>query len=229
MKKKYFAIFFLGLFILTGCSKQIEMDYTINSDGAIYDYVLGTVENADSVKLKTSDGNIQEGTIDGKDFQVSIPILGEKQNATLIFENEDGQLTKEVTFPKKQSIDLYVDFADKMNTEIYRTNPDAKTVFPTYGENGIQDISTENGVTVSTNIYNGEITGLQMRTEGDANKELPTILVAFQNAYDANSDKIAEAYNNTLDTKEKTSFTSNGYTFLFEYNQNILFVDIFKK
>ncbi|MCD1025790.1 hypothetical protein [Enterococcus sp. SMC-9] len=228
MKKLVFGL--MGILILTGCSsREIEGSISVDNDEAIYAYIEGSGKNIESLEAKTSDGTIFKGELDKNDFQIAIPFLGVEQNVVVTFKNEDGTLDKDVTIDAKKEIDSYENFSYMMNTVISSINADAKTSFPESVDDGFMDVANENGVTTTVNVYDGNIIGLEMRTEGDVNQELPTILAAFQGTYEAENKRVAEAYNNILDTKEETSFTSNGYVFNFEYNGDTLFADIYKK
>lgn len=228
MKKVMLGLFF-GTVLLTGCSSnEIEGNISVDNDEAIYAYIEGSGKNIDVLEAKTSDGSIFKGEKDGDDFQIAVPFLGVDQNITVAFKNDDGSLDKDVTIDAKEKIDNYENFAYMMNSVIASINDNAKTSFPESVDDGFMDVANENGVTTTVNVYDGNIIGLEMRTEGDANQELPTILAAFQGVYEAENKRVAEAYNNILESKEETSFTSNGYVFNFEYNGDTLFADVYR-
>lgn len=235
--KKYFIFSSLLLcFVLfAGCSKSIEFSAKVDSEEAIYEYIQGDIKGADVVEAKTSDGNVYNGEILNNKYQISIPALGEKQKVSISAKNKTNSVEKELELLAKKPFDDYFLFSLSMNKEIKEINNNAKISFPSEVKNGISDVSNQNGVIATVNVYNDKILGIQLRTDSDINKEIPTVLLAFQKVYNASSENIAIAYNNILKDKEKTSFTANGYDFIFEYDGtneqkgNTLFVDIYKK
>lgn len=229
MKKKRILLLFFLLFF-AGCSKkEIEGTYSLNSDSGIYDYILGTVKNVDKVFATASDGKkIETELTDDGLYQLGVLSLGIDQTIKVSLINEHETLEEELIIPKKESIDNYEDFATIMNQVIPAVNKDAKTRFPETRKDGAEDIAVENGVTTAVNVYDGNLIGLDIHAENFANNELPTIIAAFQGSYDANNERVAEAYNNTLETLEKNSFVSNGFKFTFEVLEGRTFASIIK-
>lgn len=219
-----------AFFILSGCSSnEIEGTYSLNSDSGIYDYLHGTVKNVSEVYAVGSDGSTFKGEVNDDGFyQIAVPSLGIEQTVEVFLKNDKETLNEHLIIDKKETIDDYENFAFMMNAVIESINENAKTRFPVQQKDGTQDVSIENGVTTSVNVYDGKLIGLDMHANSFANNELPTLLAAFQGSYDATNDRIAEAYNNTMETKERNSFTSNGYKFTFEYSLDDLYASIIK-
>lgn len=229
MKKMFLGIAFLV--VLTGCtSKEASMDITKNQDGGIYDYVYGkSPETIKSVSGDDQAGNALDIDVVGKEFQVAVPALLNDQNLDLKVEYANGNETKQnIKLKGRLAIDEYPNFVALMNDRIIQTNDKAKTEFPFTVEDGISTISDVNGVKTNINVQDGKILGINMTSESDVDKEMATIIVAFQESYHANNEGVADAYNNALDNKKKTSFESNGFKFTFEKNRNELFADIAK-
>lgn len=225
--KSILLVFFF--FALSGCSSsKIEGTYSLNSDSGIYDYLYGTVKNVDEVYAVGSDGSVFKGKVDGDYYQIAVPSLGIEQTVEVFLKNDKETLSENLIIDKKEAIDEYENFAFLMNAVIRNINENAKTRFPTQQKDGTHDVVIENGVTTSVNVYDGRLIGLEMHANGFANNEMPTILAAFQGSYDATNERIAEAYNNTTETKEKNSFVSNGYSFTFEYSFDDLYASIIK-
>lgn len=240
MKKARLVL--LSLFLLSACSSptvqevsqnsstetELTVSANINSDSGIYDYIYGDNSTVTSISARTPQGNIYNGILHDGIFQIAVPSLGVDQNVKLLFSDGKKENTSEINVPSKKIIDNYPNFAKQINSFIPEINELTKTRFPENVENGIKDIAMENGVTTTINVYDGNLIGLELKTEGDANKEMATIFVAFQMAYDALNDGISDAYNNTIDTKEKNTFISKGFNFTFEYSDSTLFASIIK-
>ncbi|WP_326717734.1 hypothetical protein [Vagococcus jeotgali] len=230
MKKILISLGFLSIF-LVGCSKsEITESKIIQSDG-IYNYYKGQAnEKIESITLTTQNGTVIDGQVNGTEFMTSSPALLTNEKTLVVINFENGDILEEnIDFPKRKSIDNYKDFAMKMNLFISEINENAKTRFPESQSDGTSIISLENNVTTNVNIQDGQIIGVNLSTTGDANKEMATILAAFQTIYQSNNDGVAEAYNNTLETKRTNSFSSGGFLFTFSYNGENLFADIIKE
>lgn len=230
--KKFIAGLFFCLIIFSGCShSKPSAETKIDQTGGIYDYISGETDSEiKKVELISENGNKSEGQIEGTEFQASTPALINDQEVNLKIDFTDGQeISKKIKLKKRHPIDNYELFAEKMNPLILVSNGNAKTQFPTSHENGIDVVALENGVSTSVNIQDNQLIGLSVTDEGkDINKELPTILACFQAEYNVTDKGVIDAYNNVLENKKKTSFTSGDYKFLFEYNDDKLFADITK-
>lgn len=239
---KKIGLLLLSLFLLSACNhassnetkedlfkkNELTVSTQINSDSGIYDYIYGDSLSLSSISARTSEGNIYEGVIHDGIFQIAIPSLGVDQNVKLLFSDGEKDNSSEIIIPSKKTIDNYENFAKQINSTIPEINNLAKTRFPEDVENGVKDIALENGVTTTINVYDDNLIGLELKTDGDVNKELATIFVAFQMVYNALNDSVSDAYNNTLTTKEKNTFTSNGFLFTFEYSDSTLFASVVK-
>lgn len=219
-----------AFFVLSGCSSnEIEGTYSLNSDSGIYDYLHGEVKNVKEVYAVASDGSQFTGQLDESGFyQIAVPSLGIDQTVKVVLKNDKEIFEEDLIIEQKEIIGDYNEFALLMNLYIPAINPNAKTEFPLNQPDGISDISIENGVTTTVNVYDGNLIGLEMHGTQIANKELQTVLVAFQQTFDIENDRISEAFNNTLDTGESHSFTSKGFQFTFEYSESDLFASIIK-
>lgn len=231
MKKVLTGLVFC-LIIFGGCSNSKPSAETkIDQTSGVYDYISGTTNlEIKKVELISENGNKSEGQVEGTKFQASTPALINDQEVNLKIDFTDGQeLSKKIKLEKRYAIDSYESFAEKMNPLILISNGNAKTQFPISHENGIDVIASENGVSTSVNIQDDQLIGLSVTDEGkDINKELPAILACFQTEYNVTDKGVIDAYNNVLDSKKRTSFTSGEYKFLFEYNDDKLFADITK-
>lgn len=221
--------------VLGGCAKkEYSADTTIDQDSGIYDYISGDASGSlKQVKLTSENGEEFQAQVEGTKFQAHAPAMLHDQEVELKLTFDDGhELTKNVELKKRNAIDEYESFAAKMNPLISGSNENAKTQFPSTEEDGIHVISSENGVQTNANIQDGKLLGISIVDKGeDIHKETPTILVCFQIEYSPNnkgSDGVTKAYNNILESKKKTSFTTHGYKFTFEYNKDKLFADIIK-
>ncbi|EOT43771.1 hypothetical protein ACWOE3_11295 [Enterococcus dispar] len=229
MKKVILGIAFL--LALTGCtSKEASIDITKNQDEGIYDYIYGkSDETIKSVSGEDQAGNTLNVDVAGKEFQAAVPALLNDQSLDLKIEYSNGnESNQKIKLKGRLAIDEYPNFVALMNDRIVQTNDKAKTEFPFTVEDGITTVSDVNGVKTNINVQDGKILGINMTSESDVDKEMATIIVAFQESYHANNEGVSDAYNNALDSKKKTSFESNGFKFTFEKNGNELFADIAK-
>ncbi|OJG71799.1 hypothetical protein RV11_GL003520 [Enterococcus phoeniculicola] len=213
----------------TSSEISYSLDPNLNTDSGIYDYVIGDPDGLESIEIRTPDGNIYKGDIRKDIYQVGVPSLGIDQNVKINYSFKNQTDSMEVLIPAKKTIDDYSHFSKMMNAVIENVNPDAKTRFPISVEEGASTISIENGVTTNINVYDGNLIGLELNMKQDVNKEMASILATFQGVYDLKNEGIATAYNNTLESHEKTSFTSKDLVFTFEYLDDQIIASIIRK
>lgn len=226
--KKYLFVLGFTVILLSGCKQpEIEKTSVIQTDG-VYNYIKGkTTVDIKSVSLKTQNGTEYKGQFNEDEFLVNSPALLSDENVSvfLTFDN-DKSVEKNYFLKKRIAIDDYSNFAKNMNLVIANINENAKTKFPTSQSDGVAIIGNENGVTTNINVQDGQLVGINLSSAGDSNKEMATIISAFQGNYNANNNGVAEAYNNTLESKKESSFSSNGFNFSFMYNGDDLTTDI---
>lgn len=238
--KQCVIIFFLMVAILSGCSlkrpprgmpvkKAPPVETHVDQSGGLSDYITG--ESKFEIKSVTSireDGTRDQVTIDGKNFDLSIPasITDKKLKLKVIFKN-GKRANVEIELPKREPIDSYDTFADQMNEAINDMDENAETRFPSTVKDGTFIADDKNDAQTWVHIQEGKLLGLSMIAgEEAATPELAAITVAFILNYEVDNDKVFRAFNDLFETGETSTVTSNGYQFTFDIYDFNLYIDI---
>ncbi|MEO1769342.1 hypothetical protein [Candidatus Enterococcus ferrettii] len=240
--KQCVITFFLLVAILSGCSlkrpprempvkKDPSIETHVDQSGGLSDYIIGEAKfEIKSVTSIREDGIRDQVTVDGKNFDLSIPasITDKNLKFKVIFKN-GKRANFEIELPKREPIDSYDTFADQMNETINDMDENVETRFPSTFEDGTFIADDKNDAQTWVHIQEGKLLGLSMIAgEEAATPELAAITVSFILNYEVDNDKVFAAFNDLFETGEASTVTSNGYQFTFDIYDYNLYIDIIK-